>query len=106
MVCDEDRCVMREIPPEPKPAPPGQSSFSDSVAANFVKTFPKLHAVLMDNKNLETFMQNFSFQGTREGSKIPSAELQIEPLSFVDSAAYVAGKKIVLLGLPGAFTPC
>lgn len=40
------------------------------------------------------------------GTKVPSVELDFGfPPSKVDLAARTAGKKVVLVGLPGAFTP-
>ena len=40
------------------------------------------------------------------GDKVPSVELDLGcPPSKVDLAAHVAGKKVILMGLPGAFTP-
>jgi len=40
------------------------------------------------------------------GDKIPSAELHYGfPPEKIDLASRVAGKKVIVVGLPGAFTP-
>jgi 2-Cys peroxiredoxin 5 len=40
------------------------------------------------------------------GEKIPSVELDLGfPPEKIDVAKRIAGKKVVLVGLPGAFTP-
>jgi len=44
------------------------------------------------------------------GSRIPSVQVgskpALAPPKQVDIASHVAGKKVILLGLPGAFTAC
>ena len=40
------------------------------------------------------------------GTKVPSVELDFGfPPSKIDLAKRVAGKKVIVVGLPGAFTP-
>ena len=40
------------------------------------------------------------------GDSLPSVEIDLGfPPSKVNVAEYVAGKKVILMGLPGAFTP-
>ena len=42
----------------------------------------------------------------KEGDMLPSLELDIEfPPKKVNILEYSKGKKIILMGLPGAFTP-
>lgn len=42
-----------------------------------------------------------------EGDSLPSATLfkGFPDVEKIDSAAYVKGKKVIIVGLPGAFTP-
>lgn len=40
------------------------------------------------------------------GKKIPAIEMDLDfPPTKIDMAARVAGKKTIIVGLPGAFTP-
>jgi 2-Cys peroxiredoxin 5 len=42
----------------------------------------------------------------QEGDKVPSIELDLGfPPKKVNIAEYIKGKKIIFMGLPGAFTP-
>ena len=42
----------------------------------------------------------------KAGDSVPSVELDLGfPPSKVDLAAHVAGKRVILMGLPGAYTP-
>jgi hypothetical protein len=47
-------------------------------------------------------------QGHQVGDKIPAITIDegFNPIGKVDMAEACKGKKIVILGLPGAFTPC
>jgi peroxiredoxin len=42
----------------------------------------------------------------KAGDKVPSADLHFGfPPLFVDTAEYLAGRNVIVVGLPGAFTP-
>jgi len=47
-----------------------------------------------------------AFNTIKVGDKIPASTLHFGfPPTFVDIAAYAANKNVIVVGLPGAFTP-
>jgi peroxiredoxin len=50
--------------------------------------------------------QSAAFSAIKVGSKMPSVDLDFGfPPTKVNMASYTAGKKTLVVGLPGAFTP-
>ena len=48
----------------------------------------------------------FGKKTIKVGDTVPSVEIDLGfPPSKVDLAAHVAGKRVILMGLPGAYTP-
>jgi len=62
--------------------------------------------VLLASLGMASAQTQFANFPVKVGSKVPAIELDLGfPPEKVDLAKRVAGKKVILVGLPGAFTP-